>query len=130
MDAPWLVKDTSRRCSVDGCELPYEANGMCHNHYMYDRRDRKRAAQIEPNGFTVERLNERLAMFGDYCWMCGEPIHAGKLNIEHVKPLAKGGAHTPANLRPSCAQCNSSKGDTWPFDTSTVHLRLDPGRLP
>ena len=97
MDTPWLLKDSTRTCEVVGCNEEYEANGLCHNHYMYDRRDRKRAAQVEPNGFEVERLNARLTMFGNSCWLCGKPIEAGQFHVEHVKPLTKGGAHTPSN---------------------------------
>ncbi len=33
---------------------------------------------------------------------------------DHVKPLSRGGKHSPGNLVPSCARCNISKGtQTW-----------------
>ena len=30
--------------------------------------------------------------------------------IDHVLPVALGGTHDPANLRPACGSCNSSTG--------------------
>ncbi|MFF1684463.1 MULTISPECIES: HNH endonuclease [unclassified Streptomyces] len=34
------------------------------------------------------------------------------LEVDHVRPLAKGGRHEWANLVPSCASCNRAKSDT------------------
>lgn len=76
------------------------------------RRARKLAAPSIP--FTDRQLDARLAYFGNRCWMCG----AAADSIDHVKPLAKGGAHMLANLRPACASCNARKGARWPFNTS------------
>jgi hypothetical protein len=55
----------------------------------------------------------RWAMYGNRCWMCGEPATA----TDHVKPLIKGGSNWPANLRPVCKPCNSHKSATWPYTT-------------
>jgi len=56
--------------------------------------------------FTVTQLRARLSMYGGRCWMCGKP---GK-QVDHVIPLAKGGPHVLANLRPACGKCNRKKG--------------------
>jgi hypothetical protein len=60
---------------------------------------------------TDEMIRGRWEMFGNLCWICGEPATA----TDHVKPLSKGGSHYPANLRPICKRCNSSKGNKWPY---------------
>ncbi|MFI1913471.1 HNH endonuclease [Nocardia sp. NPDC020380] len=52
-----------------------------------------------------------MAYFGGRCWLCRAPYEA----IDHVKPLAQGGAHCLSNLRPICSPCNLRKGDRWPF---------------
>ena len=132
MDAPWRIIDPSRICSLPNCDKPYGRNGLCTNHALLDRRHRIRASQVEPNGFSAERLAGRLSMFGQTCWICGEIIAdaPGEYQMDHVKPVAAGGAHTPANIRPACRSCNGTKSAAWPFDTSTAHLRLDPARLP
>lgn len=63
--------------------------------------------EITPSG-----LASRIAYYGGKCWMCGAPY----AHLDHVKPLAKGGAHMLANLRPACAPCNLAKSDKWPFE--------------
>lgn len=73
---------------------------------------RKRDATIVP--FTKEQLAEKWAYWGGKCWICRATATA----TDHVKPLAKGGAHTLCNLRPICGTCNSRKGSKWPFDTT------------
>lgn len=74
-------------------------------------RGRKRRAK----GFdytTADHIKARCEMWGDRCYLCGAPMQA----IDHVIPLAKGGTHWPANLRPICRTCNSKKRDRWPYD--------------
>lgn len=45
------------------------------------------------------------------CWVCGGEA----TQVDHVKPIAAGGAHILANLRPICGQCNQRKKDKWPY---------------
>ena len=72
-------------------------------------RGRKLAATVAL--ITQEQLDAKLAYWGGKCWMCsGVPT-----TWDHVKPLAKGGAHILANLRPACHSCNCSKKATWPY---------------
>ncbi|MGW5637138.1 HNH endonuclease [Streptomyces sp. NPDC003832] len=47
-----------------------------------------------------------LARWGGCCAYCGrEAAH-----LDHVEPLAKGGADKESNIVPACAPCNLSKG--------------------
>lgn len=77
----------------------------------YERRYRaaKKAAII--GQVTPHLLAAKLAYWGHRCWMCGGP----PVDVDHVKPLAKGGPHMLANLRPACRSCNSTKNDQWPY---------------
>jgi 5-methylcytosine-specific restriction endonuclease McrA len=61
--------------------------------------------------FTPEQLAAKVAYWGNRCWICGGPYEA----IDHVKPLAKGGLHILANLRPICRADNTRKRDRWPL---------------
>ena len=48
----------------------------------------------------------------DRCYLCGEEgVYEGRegLHIDHVIPIARGGAHAMDNLRPACAPCNHMK---------------------
>lgn len=69
-----------------------------------------RTATVAP--FTAQQLAARMAYFGNQCWICAGPFE----QVDHVKPLAKGGPHMLANLRPSCAPCNNRKRARWPLD--------------
>lgn len=65
------------------------------------RRARLRAATIEPIPSALVALLERLP-----CFYCGDKGGT----VDHVVPLALGGAHAPWNLVSCCSSCNSSKG--------------------
>ena len=72
----------------------------------YARRTRENGAPGISNEFQIAA---RIEMFGGRCWICRDKIQA----LDHVKPLARGGSNWPANLRPVCRTCNSSKGNCW-----------------
>jgi 5-methylcytosine-specific restriction endonuclease McrA len=78
------------------------------------RRARKRQAAVIP--FTSDQLVERMSYYGYRCYLKLPGVCTGGFeHVEHVKPLAKGGAHVLANLRPACRPCNAYKSDKWPF---------------
>jgi len=71
----------------------------------------RKMGAVGANYTTVEMIAARCQMWGNRCYICGAPMEA----IDHVKPLSKGGAHLPCNLRPVCTICNSRKRDKWPY---------------
>ena len=71
------------------------------------RRARKVGSQVA--SFGKAEIAARMAYFGNRCWMCRGPFEC----IDHVKPLAQGGPHILANLRPACSYCNGSKSSKW-----------------
>lgn len=89
------------------------------------RKLQKRAEQIKDapgSTYTTDaHVSGRRALYGDLCYLCGEPADS----IDHVIPLSKGGTHWPANLRPVCRRCNSIKGSTWPYDFDTHKRRIN-----
>ena len=54
-------------------------------------------------------LSDLLDLYGNFCFYCGKSIQ-GTPDIDHVKPLSKGGSNKLKNLRISCPSCNRSKG--------------------
>lgn len=74
------------------------------------RRARKRGA-AGASYTTAALIQARWDYYGGRCWICGAPAEA----MDHVKPLAAGGAHLPCNLRPICRRENSQKGSKWPY---------------
>lgn len=61
---------------------------------------------------TVEdvRTDVVLAAHGRWCYLCETAI-GEDLHLDHVVPLARGGEHSYANIRPAHAHCNQSKKD-------------------
>lgn len=62
-------------------------------------------------GFTADLLRSKVEYWGDKCWMCGSAWQ----EIDHVKPVSKGGSHILCNLRPICSTCNKHKRAKWPI---------------
>ena len=56
--------------------------------------------------FIYERDNYR-------CCFCGRTQRFVELEIDHIKPIAKGGKSTIDNLQTLCKKCNKEKGDTY-----------------
>jgi 5-methylcytosine-specific restriction endonuclease McrA len=55
------------------------------------------------------------------CVYCGSLLALDVATIDHVLPLAKGGAHAPGNLVVACAPCNRLKGDMLPTEFFVRH---------
>lgn len=70
--------------------------------------------------FTIKQLEQRMEVFGFCCSYCGGAFD----HIDHLIPIARGGYHCLANLRPACQDCNLRKGAVDPF----VWLQLIPKR--
>jgi 5-methylcytosine-specific restriction endonuclease McrA len=50
------------------------------------------------------------------CVYCGAFLDIDFATIDHVYPLAHGGAHAPGNLVVACGPCNRLKGDMLPLE--------------
>ena len=77
-------------------------------------KQRRRALKVNAFGTeytTAQMIEARREYYGNRCYLCSKPADA----MDHVKPLSKGGAHLPGNLRPICKGCNSAKGGKWPY---------------
>jgi 5-methylcytosine-specific restriction endonuclease McrA len=70
---------------------------------------RRKALHARASGsFTDEQAAARVAFYGGICAYCRTRPHE---HLDHVIPLSKGGTNWPANIRPACEWCNSSKGN-------------------
>ena len=90
----WQQANSERRCAAEA------------------RRNARKRSAPGYDYTTATHIAARCEMWGRRCYLCGAPMEA----VDHVIPLAKGGPHWPANLRPICKSCNSAKKDKWPYD--------------
>lgn len=56
------------------------------------------------------------------CYYCGVKIKGDKAHIDHITPLARGGAHSDGNLCAACPSCNLRKNDRTPGEFAGVLL--------
>jgi|GEM_PF-3546298 hypothetical protein len=49
------------------------------------------------------------------CGICGKPVPFEKFELDHIRPLSKGGTHTFSNVQVAHRSCNSRKGARWPY---------------
>lgn len=77
----------------------------------HERKRRARKQSVLTLEFTAKELADKMGFWGNRCWMCHGPFEA----VDHVKPIAKGGPHILANLRPTCRACNTAKHARWPL---------------
>ena len=50
------------------------------------------------------------------CVYCGTGLDFGSATLDHVYPLAHGGAHCPGNVVLACGHCNRLKSDMLPSE--------------
>ncbi|WP_441804420.1 HNH endonuclease [Mammaliicoccus vitulinus] len=91
----------------------------CYKRYSYRVKEYKRRTNMIENGnvnwnISIDRLIKR---DGDNCYICNEAINKDVHyneddypNIEHIKPLSKGGTHTWDNVKLAHRKCNLEKG--------------------
>lgn len=71
--------------------------------------NRRRARRASAAGHcTAAQIDARFEYHGNRCIYCG---CGGKMTIEHLIPLSRGGTNWPANIAPSCLSCNATKHD-------------------
>ncbi len=63
----------------------------------------------------ISELQSMLDNQNNKCVICNIEISREQKNIQldHIKPLAKGGTHTTDNVQWLCADCNRNKSDKW-----------------
>lgn len=72
--------------------------------YENRRRARKVTTQVE----VIDR-REIYARDNGCCHLCKLPVTFAEMELDHVKPLSRGGSHTRENLKVSHSTCNRRK---------------------
>jgi 5-methylcytosine-specific restriction endonuclease McrA len=79
-----------------------------HPHKQREKNHRRKARLYEGGGtYDHSSWLMLLERCGNQCLRCGS---RDNITIDHVVPLARGGANLISNLQPLCKPCNSGKG--------------------
>ena len=84
----------------------YAANRDRHQALITARRAKVRHAP--GNGVTHEQRNRVLA---DSLGLCAYCNARAPLQVDHIDPIARGGAHDEGNLAAACGPCNKAKSN-------------------
>lgn len=103
-----LVKSDPER--VEKRRAAQKAYSKTEAYRITQRSAKARRRTVEREGrVTVAEWTAVVTRFRNACAYCG--AQNVKLTMDHVVPLSRGGAHTPANVVPACTPCNSAKCD-------------------
>jgi 5-methylcytosine-specific restriction endonuclease McrA len=84
------------------------------------RRAIKRHSTVDPKGiaafYRMVRTAERIT-----CYWCSKPVKKSDRHVDHIVPLARGGAHAVLNLCCSCSSCNHRKRHKLPAEFTGQH---------
>lgn len=74
-------------------------------------------------GARYKRAIKRATMrdCGWRCVYCATFLDLDTATLDHVYPLAHGGAHHPGNVVLACNRCNRLKSDLLPYDFFAAH---------
>ena len=107
-------------CDRAGCSKRVHARGLCETHYSGNRGrgNHKRRAMRAGAGYVYFNALDILARDKWTCQLCGEPTPKSLRGtadprapeLDHILPIAAGGAHVPENCQCACRECNRAKG--------------------
>jgi 5-methylcytosine-specific restriction endonuclease McrA len=92
---------------------------------------RRRRGKVNRSGARAVRWVLVYLLDGGRCYLCGVPTRlvsgkgagrclANRHTVDHVVPVAKGGADRLGNLRACCLRCNRAKADAMPSAASSA----------
>ena len=77
------------------------------NKEIWMAKNRRRTAKQRENSTYYISKKQLKKLYRGPCVYCGA---TGKMTLDHVVPINRGGAHSIGNLVPACGPCNFSKG--------------------
>lgn len=82
-----------------------------------------------PRSMSLRLRFEILKRDAFTCQYCGAKAPRVSLQVDHVVPVARGGASEPDNLVAACIDCNAGKADV-PLDMRALWEQYGPGGAP
>ncbi|EOS94737.1 HNH endonuclease [Erwinia tracheiphila] len=79
-------------------------------------------------GFSETKRKIIFNKFYGRCAYCGTSVEFIDMHIDHITPKKEGGNNELRNLNPSCAKCNTTKGDRS-LEDFRLHSMLGSSRF-
>jgi 5-methylcytosine-specific restriction endonuclease McrA len=76
----------------------------------YTKEDKKLIARAQKQEVYEEDLLGERHLVGYRCKLCKRVFDLDILEVDHIRPRARGGTDLPSNLRLLCPPCNKKKG--------------------
>ena len=109
----------------EGCRLSLEVK-LSRRHYHRVLRPRTPSHPRRPRPLPASHHKHAIKRAtmrdcGRRCVYCATPLEFANATLDHVYPLAHGGAHTLGNLVAACPPCNRLKGQLLPVEFFMRH---------
>lgn len=100
------------------CEgfFPYDTDDFMNDPLCKKDNTKKKLQKMKRRQYTAYE-RELVYRKGECkCYICGKDLLLSDMTLDHVVPLAKGGADCLDNLMPCCRECNTWKADSYSGD--------------
>ncbi len=89
--------------------------------HIEDMRERKHQRRVRLHSQIFVAISHQQIYDRDHgrCQICGLPVERSKMSLDHILPVAYGGAHVPENVRLTHLKCNQRRSHR-----GTAQLRL------
>lgn len=94
-----------RPCTYPGCAALVSSGSRCEQHRAKPWATTTTSSTARGYGARWRRQRAAQLMRHPYCESCG----AVATEVDHIVPLADGGASSPLNLRSLCTRCHASR---------------------
>ena len=74
------------------------------------KKERRKARLLRSSQWWKRRLAKGV------CYYCGYATPPGKLTMDHIVPVARGGKSTKGNVVTACKECNNAKKQLMPME--------------
>ena len=91
----------------NGYKQAWKALDPEHAKFIACENSQRRRQIMKTGKVTQQEWQDQLATFNNHCAYCLKPLD--KAEMEHMKPLSRGGEHSIDNIVPSCPSCNRLK---------------------
>ena len=122
MERSSLSRPQSRKNQAATSKVARHGRGQA-DHVSLPRLPRGSRSRKSASAGQQKRAIKRAAMrdCDRRCVYCGSLLEFDAATLDHVHPLAHGGANAPGNVVLACAKCNRLKGDLLPTEFFARH---------